>query len=487
MQQINQSETTEFFSHREWRTFDELAFIVVEGPHKGESCSFNKEMIRIGRKEWCDLNLSNDKGVSSEHCECWLETRGVRIRDLGSRNGIFMGDSQILTGYLLPGGRIRLGSSVLELRQLHASQKVEIAYTDPSERIVGQSETMRRIFSMISRLGKRDIATILTGETGTGKTTIAHILHEQSQRANGPFVVVNCGALPTSLVEALFLGYEKGAFTGAVQQHKGFLEQAHGGTLFLDEIADLPLELQPKFLDVLERKKVRRLGSAQEISTDFRLITATHKDIKRAIQKGTFRRDLYYRIAAVELRVPSLRERMEDLPRLVEHILATISPEQPCRVTPEAMEAMQEYLWPGNIRQLQNTLERAVALADPTDILWLGMDVIYLPPVEQQGRFPSLEDNPLHALLQQLSQAQLPRNVLTAPPTPPPIPTQESSVSISFKEKVEIYEKELIEEALSLNLWNVTNTAKQLGLSQGSLYNRMKRYDIKRPTTLGGE
>ncbi|TNE43106.1 MAG: sigma 54-dependent Fis family transcriptional regulator [Deltaproteobacteria bacterium] len=478
MKRKHKAETTEFFSHREWRIFDELAFVVVEGPHKGDRCPVDKEMIRIGRKEWCDLSLAKDKGVSSEHCECWLEARGVRIRDLGSRNGIFVGESQILTGYVLPGGRIRLGNSVLELRQRSAPQKVEIAYSDPTEKIVGQSESMRRIFSMIARLGKRDIATILTGETGTGKTTIADILHQQSHRAEGPFVVVNCGALPSSLVEALFLGYEKGAFTGAIQQHKGFLEQAHGGTLFLDEIADLPIELQPKFLDVLERKKVRRLGSAQEISTDFRLITATHKDLKRAMQKGDFRRDLYYRIAAVELHVPSLRERMEDLPRLVEHILHSISPDQACRVTPEAMELMLQYLWPGNIRQLQNTLERAVALAEPADVLWLGPDEIYLSPIETQEPSEEPEESSLHELLRQLAQSSW-----SAPP-PVESETQEMtgfSSELSLKEQMEQYEKELLEAALHQNLWNVTNTAKQLGLSQGSLYNRMKRYDIKRP------
>ena len=185
---------------------------------------------------------------------------------------------------------------------------------------------MRKLFTMLERLGKRDVSVVFNGETGTGKTLIAEALHAQSHRQSGPFVVVNCGALPASLIEGALFGYEKGAFTGAQRAHAGYFEQAHGGTLFLDEIGEIPLELQPKLLTVLESHKVTRLGSTSEVATDFRLITATHKDLPLEIAEGRFREDLYYRLAPITVTVPPLRARREDITLLVQRLLDVVAP-----------------------------------------------------------------------------------------------------------------------------------------------------------------
>ncbi len=237
----------------------DFALLVVEGPYVGKAFALERELTRIGRSDWCDISLTEDAWVSNLHCECWLDELGVRVRDLKSRNGVQVEGLVILEAYIPIHGKLQVGQSVFQLTSRHQKREIAIPYQDKSGFLIGKNREMRTIFSMIERLGKRKVNTLLRGETGVGKTSIAKAIHDADD-ASAPFVIVNCGALPASLIEAALFGHEKGAFTGAEKAHKGFFQQAHGGTLFLDEIAELPLGLQPKLLDVLERHVVRPLG-----------------------------------------------------------------------------------------------------------------------------------------------------------------------------------------------------------------------------------
>ncbi|TNE46067.1 MAG: sigma 54-dependent Fis family transcriptional regulator [Deltaproteobacteria bacterium] len=438
--------------------------VVTAGPHESMEFPLQQEIIRIGRREWCDVVLDQDLQISGEHCECWLGPDGVRLRDLNSRNGIYLQDSRIYDALIAPGLPFTMGNSTLELRTTNELQELEISYLDPSQNLVGRSESMRKIFAVLRRLSQRDVTVLLTGETGVGKTSIAKALHDQSNRAEGPFITVNCGAVPESLFEASLMGYEKGAFTGAAQRYKGLFEQAHKGTLFLDEVGELPLALQPKLLDVLERKKVRRLGGAEEIDTDFRLVVATNRSLQEEVRENRFRSDLYYRVAVVDIQVPPLRERIEDLPLLVMKMLRIIQPDETIQVAPETFRMMRNYLWPGNIRQLRNALERAIAFLDPGKEPVITNDVFYIPDMEE-----ALDDNV------SVSESPAPPNkspTLTLPTEPTPL-----------KHLLEPYERQLILLALEQHDWLVAPAAEHLCVSSSWLYNRIKKYGLQREDT----
>lgn len=432
---------------------------VTAGPYEGKEFPLQQEIVRIGRREWSDVVLDQDLQVSGEHCECWLEPQGIRLRDLQSRNGVYIQDSRIYDALIAPGVPFTLGNTTLELRSTDETQELAISYLDPSESLVGRSEGMRKIFAVLRRLGKSDVTVLLTGETGVGKTSIAKALHEQSNRADGPFITVNCGAVPESLFEASLMGYEKGAFTGAAQRYKGLFEQANGGTLFLDEVGELPLSLQPKLLDVLERKKVRRLGGAEELSTDFRLVVATNRSLQDEVRENRFRSDLYYRVAVVDIQVPPLRERMEDLPLLVTKMLQTICPDEAIQISPPTLRLMRNYLWPGNIRQLRNALERAIAFLDPDENPIITNDVFHVADMEE-----ALADDDAPSTTEPQEGLSL---TLPSEPTP-------------LKHLLEPYERQLIQLAMEQNDWQVAKAAEHLCVSSSWLYSRLKKYNIER-------
>jgi DNA-binding NtrC family response regulator len=229
---------------------------------------------------------------------------------------------------------------------------------------------MRSIFAQLERVAKSESTVLLTGETGTGKEEAAQAVHEASDRAEGPFVVVDCGTVVQTLVESELFGHERGAFTGADRARGGAFEVAHGGTIFLDEIGELPLELQPRLLRVLERKRVRRLGGNEERAVDVRVVAATNRDLRSAANQGTFREDLYYRLAVVEIELPSLRTRPEDLPLLIDTLLERLDPEKKAEWLDR--QALSQRLagaaWPGNVRQLRNYLAQCVAFREPPAI-----------------------------------------------------------------------------------------------------------------------
>jgi transcriptional regulator with PAS, ATPase and Fis domain len=236
-------------------------------------------------------------------------------------------------------------------------------------RMVGRSSTFNRMLELVNRVAPAETAVLLQGASGTGKELVARAIHDSSPRSDKPFVVVECSGLSESLFESELFGHERGAFTGAHARKIGLVEAAKGGTLFLDEIGDVPLGLQVKLLRLLETGTYRRVGSTEAQQADFRLVTATHRDLRAMVAEGSFRRDLFYRISAFPIALPALRERMADLPLLIDSLLSRLSPEHPYRVSPETLECLQDYTFPGNIRELRNILERAILLTDDQDIL----------------------------------------------------------------------------------------------------------------------
>ncbi|TNE46571.1 MAG: sigma 54-dependent Fis family transcriptional regulator [Deltaproteobacteria bacterium] len=457
---------------------DDYTIEVVEGPHQGQKLSLQEEVSRIGRAEWCDLSLPLDRRTSSLHCECWLEPQGVRIKDLNSRNGVFLQGCQVFDAYWPDGTVVQVGNSSLKLKNLHSTQEIHIITQDDSGTIVGQSPAMRKLFGMIRKIAQRNIPTLLQGETGTGKTTVARAIHDQGPRAGRPFVVVNCGALPHNLIEASLFGYEKGAFTGATKRHHGYFEQANGGTLFLDEIAELPLSLQPKLLDVLERKCIRRLGSEGEVRVDFRLVSATHKDLTEEIAAQRFRQDLFFRCATVTLEIPPLRERKKDIPLLLDRWLRSLLPSQSLQFTRPALDTLCGYSWPGNIRQLYNVLESAVTFLDGNTI---DVKDLYLPGQEEEpaptpslfSMFPDVQP-----AKKEPSVDSLPASLPISPSYPTP-PARMEPGDFALKSFLGEVEKALIVQALEYSNDNVQEAALRLGITGAWLYNRIKKYGLR--------
>jgi transcriptional regulator with AAA-type ATPase domain len=296
--------------------------------------------------------------VSRFDCELVIDERGIRVRDLSSKNGTFVDGVRIESAWLGPRHTLRLGEQSVAFELEEARASVALFTGESFGQMLGRSTAMRRAFAMLERCAAADITVLIEGESGTGKEGAAEAIHTESARKNGPFVVVDCSAIPPNLLESELFGHEKGAFTGADRAHKGAFEEAHGGTVFLDETGEVPIELQPKLLRVLERRQVRRLGSQRVLEVDVRFVAAT----KREVNEGRFRQDLYFRLAVARVELPPLRERIEDLPTLTSSFLDQLhaSPAQRARLLdPSFQERLARHPWPGNVRELRNAIERA--------------------------------------------------------------------------------------------------------------------------------
>ena len=255
-----------------------------------------------------------------------------------------------------------LVKSALNLPQAGKLTEGPASVVGTAGQLIGESPAIIYVREMIGKLARSQAPVYISGESGSGKELAARLIHSQSSRHAAPFIPVNCGAIPENLMESEFFGYRKGAFTGADGDREGFFQAANGGTLFLDEVADLPLPMQVKLLRAIQEKKVRKVGSANEESVDVRIISATHRKLKECVDAATFRQDLYYRLNVIELKMPSLRDRQEDVPLLIDAALFKICGENPPRLSDEALRALSAYAYPGNVRELENILERATAL-----------------------------------------------------------------------------------------------------------------------------
>ncbi|MCB9619178.1 MAG: sigma 54-dependent Fis family transcriptional regulator [Sandaracinus sp.] len=339
-----------------------LALVILSGDQKGQEHVVSGDVCRIGKTDDNDLVI-RDQTVSRAHCEILREARGYLIRDLGSTNGTLLDGAEIREAFLRPGAILTVGKIELKVRTY--AERIEVL---PSEQqrfgeAVGKSLPMRTIFGLLERLAPSDATVLLGGETGTGKDVVARAIHEASPRRGRPMVVVDCGAVVANLIESELFGHEKGSFTGATASRQGAFELADGGTLFLDEIGELPLDLQPKLLRVLEQRSFRRVGGNKEHRVDIRVVAASKRNLLAEVERGKFREDLYFRLAVVPIEMPPLRERLDDLPMLVEHLLTGLSGEEPSApplsIARAALEALASHDWPGNVRELRNVLARA--------------------------------------------------------------------------------------------------------------------------------
>jgi transcriptional regulator with PAS, ATPase and Fis domain len=318
-----------------------------------------------------DLLLS-DAAASKFHCEIVLDDGKPVVRDLGSRNGTFINGVKVQSAFLQDGSILSVGETRIRFELGRKDLKVALSDRERFGLMVGQSAAMRAIFAALENAAASDATVLLAGETGTGKDVAAESIHQESTRKGGPFIVVDCSAISPQLIGSELFGHEKGAFTGADRARQGACETAHGGTLFLDEIGELPPALQPQLLRFLEKKEVQRIGSTDRHRVDVRVVAATNRNLLEEVNAKRFRSDLYYRLAVISVRLPPLRERLEDLPTLVAELANQVASGPAAKKTlsqflsEEALAELRQHNWPGNLRELRNHIERALSLAPET-------------------------------------------------------------------------------------------------------------------------
>jgi two-component system response regulator PilR (NtrC family) len=403
------------------------------------------EAIRLLDREPFDLCLTDMRLPDGE---------GLRVVEHINQKGLDV-PVAVITAYgsaenavaALKAGAFDYLAKPVALEQLRALVKQALKVPDKPQppagyQLLGESPAMEQVRSMIERLAKSQAPVYINGESGSGKELAARMIHRGGPRAEQPFVAVNCGAIPENLMESEFFGYRKGAFTGAEADREGFFQAANGGTLFLDEVADLPLAMQVKLLRAIQEKKVRKVGSTQEDPVDVRIISATHKNLPGLVESGDFRQDLFYRLHVIELTMPPLREMREDIPVIANAILGKLARGTPARLLPDAVAALEKYPFPGNVRELENILERGLSLA--ADTQQISAEDLHLTPLaeESDAAIPPGEKWPLQDYLDRVERAA-------------------------------------INEALEKTRFNRTAAAKLLGITFRAMRYRMERLGIK--------
>ncbi len=410
----------------------------------GKKIPISKSIFTLGKNPANDLVLK-DEYVSNFHCRIELKGGEAYIKDLGSTNGTFVNNNKVV-GMALPDGcTIRIGNSEFLFKYEQKSSKITPIEEFTFCGMVAKSRKMREIFAVVKKAAASDATVLITGESGTGKELIARALHDLSHRRNGRFVPINCGAISKDLVASELFGHERGAFTSANARRQGAFEYASGGTLFLDEIGEIPLETQATLLRVLESGEIKRVGGNEIIDVDVRLIAATNADLPRMVKEKKFRQDLFHRLYVIPINVPPLRERIEDIPLLVEHFLrGRKKGGAQVTVSDEAMDMLMDHTWEGNVRELRNVLERAVLSCDGPVIGKADIDFGPMGLVEET-KF-DYEDTK------------------TA-----------KYVAGTILQEVE---RERILRELKKYKWNKVKTAKALGIAKSTLHEKIKKYRL---------
>jgi len=337
---------------------DQAELEVTDGPERGARLPLGLATRTIGTSSRCDLVLT-DPTISSTHAEVSVRDGAHVLRDTGSKNGVYLEGWRVTAVPLASGMKLRLGSTTLAVRATGETETVALAAPATGD-MIARSVAMRAVIAQLDRFAPSDITILLEGETGVGKDVLARYAHAASQRVNGPFVPVDCGAISPSLLASELFGHIAGAFTGASKTREGMVSAAEGGTLFLDEIGELPIDLQPMLLRLLEQRTSRAVGATRESHHDIRVIAATNRNLGEEVRARRFRQDLYYRLAVGAVRVPPLRDRQADIPLLVERFAA----ESGARISREVVRALAAYHWPGNVRELRNAVHRIAVMPD---------------------------------------------------------------------------------------------------------------------------
>ncbi|WP_437575180.1 sigma 54-interacting transcriptional regulator [Sorangium sp. So ce887] len=508
--------------------------------------------VVLGRDEGCDVRI-DDRSVSRRHAVLHVGPP-LRIEDLGSANGTFVGEQQLPTltarthrlrrlsrdsAEIGIGERFNLGATTIVVGRAPAEAATEPDCCHVPAGVVVRAPAMLALYEQAARAARSLISVLILGETGVGKEVLARTLHARSPRASGPYVELNCAALPPSLLESELFGHEKSAFTGATQARPGLLESAHGGTLFLDEIGELPLAFQAKLLRVLEDRKVLRIGGRAPRRIDLRFVAATNRDIEAEIARGAFRQDLYFRLNGISLVVPPLRERVSEIGplagRFLEEACRQLEQRSAPRISPEALAVLEAYFWPGNVRELRNVIERAAVLCagDSVEPVDLPPHLAYGPAPPLSGSAP-LSGSPSRGSTPPPSgPAPPPSRGSTPPPsgpapppsrgsTPPPsgpapLPSRGSTpppasdatparwgpegetaegsgppaeaaapppgadAMARLRLEMKAVDRQRVLEALEQSAGNQTRAAKLLGISLRTLINRIDAYGIPRP------
>lgn len=420
--------------HAKTLLLKKVKLAVTKGRELGKEFVIDKGLLRIGSKKENNVVIADDT-VSRHHAVIEEKKGQYVIKDLGSTNGTFVNGLRISEAFLNEGSIIKLGNT--ELRFIPVEEKIELL---PSKKdrfgdIVGKSKEMKEIFGILEKISKTDATVLITGETGTGKELVAKAIHENSNRSKKPFVVIDCSAIARNLIESELFGHEKGAFTGAVSTRHGAFETANGGTIFLDEVGELEPDMQPRLLRVLEAREIKRVGSTNIIPVDVRIIAATNRDLSAEIKKNRFREDLFYRLSVININLPQLRDRKDDISLLIDYFIKANKIRKVKGVAKETLDILINYRWPGNVRELRNVIERAIAL----------------------GASDYIEPKDLILLKPQASE--------------------KDTADLSGKTLEEI-EKSAIIQTLKAHKGNKTTTAKALGIAYSTLYEKMKKYGI---------